>query len=280
MKINRMVSKYSFLLLLSIFLVSSCTDNTNQIEERTWNIVWQDEFNGPEGQAPDATKWSHDIGTDWGNVQLEYDTDRTENSSLDGMGNLAIIARKESYAGSAFTSARITTEGIFEQQYGRFEAKIKMPWGPGIWPAFWMLGSNNLEVGWPQCGEIDIVEYRGNQPQIIHGSLHGPGYYGGNPVEEVKPLTKSYGLLNDRFDADFHLFAVEWGEDFIDYYVDDFLYQRIVPEDADGTWVFDQPFYLILNLAVGGNFVGFPSEKTVFPQSMLIDYVRVYKEAK
>lgn len=267
-----MILKYSFLLLFSAFLLSSCTDNNNQIEARSWEIVWQDEFNGPEGQSPDATKWSHDIGTDWGNSQLEYDTERAENSALDGMGHLSIIARKESYAGSAFTSARLTTEGLFDQQYGRFEASIKMPWGPGIWPAFWMLGENRLEVGWPQCGEIDIMEYRGNQPQIIHGSLHGPGYSAGNPI------TKNHALFNDRYDNDFHLFAVEWGEDYIDYFVDDYLYQRINPEDANGEWVFDQPFYILLNLAIGGNFVGFPTDQTIFPQTMLVDYVRVYKE--
>ncbi|MCB0643206.1 MAG: glycoside hydrolase family 16 protein, partial [Phaeodactylibacter sp.] len=191
--------------------------------------------------------------------------------ALDGEGNLAITAFAESYAGSAFTSGRIKTQGLFEQTYGRFEARMKMPWGPGIWPAFWLLGANITTVDWPRCGEIDIMEYRGQEPHLIHGSVHGPGYSGGAAV------TKSFGFTNDRFDTDFHLFAIEWGEDYIDYYVDEVLYQRISPEDVAGDWVYDHDFFIILNLAVGGNYVGFPTNETNFPQSLLVDYVRVYE---
>ena len=206
------ISAKSLLLLMALLTFWGCAED-DTLKERNWQLVWDDEFDGPEGQSPDSLKWVYDIGTDWGNQQLEYDTDRPENVSLDGAGNLAIIARKESYAGSAFTSARITTQGLFEQAYGRFEARIKMPWGPGIWPAFWLLGADIETVGWPQCGEIDVMEYRGQEPNIIHGSVHGPGYSGGAAV------TKSYGFESNRFDVDFHVFAIEWGEEYINFFV-------------------------------------------------------------
>ncbi len=252
------------------FALASCEDENELMLNQSWQLVWADEFEGPAGQLPDSTKWNFDIGTGWGNAQLEFDTDRPENASVDGNGNLAITARRESFAGSAFTSARITTKGLLDQAYGRFEARIKMPWGPGIWPAFWLLGSNIDEVGWPQCGEIDIMEYRGQEPNLIHGSVHGPGYSGGAAV------TKSYGFPNARFDTDFYVFAVEWGEDYIYYFVNDVLYLAITPEDVPGEWVYDHPFHIILNVAVGGNYVGFPTSQTPFPQTMLVDWVRVY----
>lgn len=261
---------FAVFILISILLLN-CTDSTGP-EGREWNLVWQDEFNGSAGQLPDSTKWGFDIGTDWGNAQLEYDTDRPENASLDGNGNLAIIARKESYMGSAYTSARINTKGLFEKQYGRIEARMKLPWGQGLWPAFWMLGSNIDAVGWPNCGEIDIMEYRGQKTSRVHGSLHGPGYSGGQPV------TDSYDLPNGRFDTAFHLFAVEWGEDYIEFFVDDKRYQTVEKGDVPGDWVFDHPFFILLNVAVGGNYVGPPNANTVFPQTMLVDYVRVYNE--
>jgi beta-glucanase (GH16 family) len=259
-----------------LFFLSGCL-NDNEILKRNWELVWQDDFEGVAGKAPDATKWKYDIGIGpandgWGNQELQYYSNLAENVSLDGKGNLAITARNKSYAGAAFTSARITTQGKFEQAYGRFEARIKLPWGPGIWPAFWLLGSNIQTVQWPQCGEIDIMESRGQKPNIIYGSLHGPGYSGGGSI------TKSFGFENSRFDLDYHVFAVEWGEDHIDYYVDDTLYQRIKPKDVSGTWVYDHPFFILLNVAVGGNFVGFPTSQTPFPQTMLVDWVRVYRE--
>jgi beta-glucanase (GH16 family) len=146
-----------------------------------------------------------------------------------------------------------------------------------MWPAFWLLGANcgngndGTEV-WPNCGEIDIMEYRGQEPTLIHGSVHGPGYSAGNAV------TKSYALSNDRFDAGFHVFGIEWGPAYINYYVDDVLYNQITPEDITGEWVFNRPFYIIINLAIGGDFIGAPNTETVFPQTMLVDYVRVYKK--
>ncbi|MEO1515509.1 MAG: glycoside hydrolase family 16 protein [Bacteroidota bacterium] len=273
MKRHKIFSASSLGLLLITMLCWSCTSD-NEIKESTWQLVWSDEFEGPEGQSPDATKWTYDIGTDWGNAQLEWDTDRPENVSLDGEGNLVITARKESFAGSPFTSARIKTQGLFEQAYGKFEARMQMPYGPGLWPAFWLLGGDIDEVSWPQCGEIDVMEYRGQEPNLIHGSIHGPGYSGGAAV------TKSFGLANGRFDVGFHVYTIEWGEGYINFFVDGIPYQQIRPEDADGEWVYDHPFFIILNVAVGGNYVGFPTEQTIFPQRMLVDWVRVYKEVE
>ena len=173
--------------------------------------------------------------------------------------------------GSQYTSARITTQAKFEQAYGRFEARIKLPTGKGIWPAFWLLG-NDCDVNpWPACGEIDIMEYLGDQPTTVFGTVHGPGYSGANGI------TKEYNLTNDRFDNGFHIFGIEWGPDYINFYVDDVLYNQITPNDVPGDWVFDQPFFIIMNLAVGGNFGGPPNENTVFPQTLLVDYIRVYQ---
>ncbi|MEZ4386463.1 MAG: glycoside hydrolase family 16 protein [Candidatus Krumholzibacteriia bacterium] len=238
-------------------------------------LVWQDEFDGPVDQSPDPTKWGYDVGNGdggWGNQQLEFDTARPENVSLDGAGNLRIIAREEDYNGFSYTSARIKTQGKFSRAYGRFEARIQLPVGRGIWPAFWLLGDNIGTVGWPQCGEIDIMEYRGQLPSVANGALHGPGYSGGSP------LTGSYTLTGAGFNEGFHVFAVEWTSNAISWSVDGTTYLTVGPGDLPGgaAWVFDHPFFIILNVAVGGNYVGDPDQTTVFPQTMLIDYVRVY----
>jgi len=271
------MKKYIFICACFILLLFcwSCKDDATPTVH-SWQLVWQDEFEGVVGQLPDKTKWTYDIGTGssgWGNNQLEYDTNRPENVSLDGSGHLVIKAIKESYQGSAYTSARIKTKGLFEPQYGRFEARMKMPTGQGLWPAFWMLGTNIENVGWPKCGEIDIMEYRGQEPSKVLGSIHGPGYSGGNCI------TKSYTLTNARFDMDYHLFAIEWTKEGINFFIDDVLYEKITPNTVSGNeWVYDHPFFIILNLAVGGNFVGSPNSYTTFPQSMVVDYVRVYKQ--
>ncbi len=278
MKRRRSVPRRSALelILLSLLILplGSCQDDSpvGLDEDRSgWIILWEDDFNGPAGQLPDPGKWRFDIGTDWGNAQLEYDTDRPENASLDGNGNLAITARKESYSGSAYTSARLTTQDLFETEGGLFEARIRLPSGQGIWPAFWLLGANIETVPWPGCGEIDIMEYRGQEPSIIHGSLHGPGYSASQAV------TSRFFLQDGRFDTDFHVFSVEWKENSISWYVDGTLFKTVNRNDVPGEWVYDHPFYIILNVAVGGSFVGFPGADTVFPQTMLVDWVRVYE---
>lgn len=236
-----------------------------------WVLAWEDEFSGVAGALPNQSNWRFDVGTDWGNAQLEYDTDRANNASLDGAGHLVITARQESFQGRGYTSARLTTQGKQEFKYGRFEARIKMPSGRGIWPAFWLLGANEDVVGWPQAGEIDIMEYRGQEPSVVHGSLHGPGYSGGNA------FTRAFTLDGGRFDSDYHDFTVEWDEDQITWKVDGRTYHEIKRSYVPGAWVFDHPFYIILNVAVGGGYVGPPDGSTTFPQSMLVDWVRVYR---
>jgi len=257
-------------IFLVIVILAGCREDDPPAPE--YGLIWQDEFEGPAGELPDPTKWVFDIGTDWGNAQLEFDTDRGENVSLDGEGNLAIIARQEDFGGQEYTSGRIKTKGLFEQTQGRFEARIKLPAGQGIWPAFWLLGGNIDEVHWPQCGEIDIMEYRGHEPRVLHGSLHGPGHSGDNVV------TNKHVLAQGGFNLGFHEFAVEWDEDSITWFVDGYAFQTVTPADLQhgATWVYDHPFFIILNVAVGGRWAGAPDETTVFPQTMLVDYVRVY----
>ncbi len=252
--------------------MSGCQiDAVQTLPKRSWELTWSDDFIGAAGSLPDATKWTFDLGAGgWGNAEYQTYTNNPDNVSLDGDGNLRITAIRNE--GPTYTSGRIKTKGLFAQQYGRFEARIKTPTGPGIWPAFWMLGDNIDSVSWPQCGEIDIMEQRGQQSNVTIGSVHGPGYSAGNAI------SKYYGLKNGRFDADFHIYAVEWGKDFIDFFVDNYLYHRVTPKDVKGQWVYDQPFFLLLNVAVGGNFVGFPTDNTPFPQTMTIDYVKVYKQ--
>jgi len=257
-----------------LVLIGCKKEAVQTLPERSWELVWSDEFTGTAGNAPDNAKWSLDIGTGtngWGNAELQYYTNRSSNIQLDGSGKLVITARSEAFSGSYFTSARIKTKGLFAQAYGRLEARIKTPTGPGIWPACWMLGSNIDAKPWPQCGEIDIMEQRGQLSSVTYGTVHGPGYSGGNSIG------KAYALTDGRFDTDYHIYAVEWGEDYIDFFVDDFLFQRLTPENVTGEWVYNQPFYILLNVAVGGNFVGFPTSGTPFPQSMYVDYVKVYK---
>ncbi len=260
---------------LGFTLISSCT-NTNELPDRNYTLVWSDEFDGTTGDPPNPEFWNYDIGTGengWGNNELQYYTDRTENIHIDGKGSLVIKAINEQFQGRNFTSARITTKGLKEFRFGRIEARIKAPFSQGLWPAFWMLGANIDGVGWPQTGEIDIMELRGQQPSTIIGSIHGPGYSGGDAISQ------SFTLFDSRFDTEFHVFAVEWGSDFIDFFVDDRLYNRLTPADlpSGSDWVFDRHFFLLLNVAVGGNFVGAPSPGSRFPQTMLIDYVRVYQ---
>ena len=274
MPITKSIARASSLVaVLSLLTAASCAEEPLGFaaDPDAWDLVWADEFEGAEGQLPDADNWSFDIGTDWGNDQLEYDTDRPENVSLDGAGRLRITARREAFEGQPYTSGRIHTKDRFEREGGRFEARIRLPAGRGIWPAFWMLGASYPEVSWPQSGEIDIMEYRGQQPTVVLGSVHGPGYSAGESV------TGEFHLQDGRFDSDFHVFAVEWYDGDIIWYVDDKPYHRVRRGDVPGPWVFDEPFFMLLNVAVGGGFVGAPDASTTFPQTMLVDWVRVYR---
>jgi len=239
-----------------------------------WRLVWSDEFDGPSGGAPDDTKWGYDVGGNgWGNSELEFYTARRDNSALDGAGHLVITTLRETYMGRDYTSARLLTKGKLTQAYGRFEARIKIPGTQGIWPAFWALGADIDTVSWPTCGEIDIMENIGREPGVNHGTLHGPGYSGG------AGLTGQYTLPGGAaLSADFHTYAIEWETAAIRFYVDDHLYETRTPADvpAGDRWVYDHPFFLLLNVAVGGAFPGAPDATIVLPQTMTVDYVRVY----
>lgn len=259
-----------YLVAIAIMLSVSCSTDETQTVTTFENLTMSDEFD--VAGAPNNAIWDFNIGTGsngWGNNELQYYTDRSENIIVED-GVLKIIARQEQFEGSGFTSARILTKGKFDQQYGRFEARMKLPWGQGLWPAFWLLGNDIDAVGWPQCGEIDIMENRGQEPTLINGTLHGPGYSAGESIG------KAYDLGNDRFDTGFHVFGIEWGAEYINFYVDDVLYNQLTPDDVTGEWVYDHPFFIIINVAVGGNYVGPPNASTQFPQTMEVDYVRVY----
>ncbi|MBS3738629.1 glycoside hydrolase family 16 protein [Mesohalobacter halotolerans] len=281
---KKFLKKYiTAFIMVPIFLLQACDlDETQEVVTKN-NLVWADEFD--QDGAPNPQNWNFEIGDGteqgipgWGNNELQYYTDRPENVKVEN-GVLVITAREESFQGSNYTSARLVTRGLFEKQYGRFEARIKVPYGKGYWPAFWMLGvPETAEEEWPQIGEIDIMENVGDEPTIAFGSMHGPGYSGGESI------SKEFELDGDRFDTSFHIFGIEWSPNRINYYIDDKLYQSLTPEDVDeetdgeGVWVFnDRPSYIILNVAVGGNLPGNPNAETIFPQSMVVDYVRVYE---
>lgn len=240
-----------------------------------WDLVWNDEFAQADGTSPDSSKWGFNIGTGsggWGNNEWQYYTSRTNNARIEG-GNLIIEARQESYSGSSYTSARLLTQGKWSWTYGRIEARIKIPRTQGIWPAFWMLGTNINSVGWPACGEIDIMENIGREPTLVHGTIHGPGYSGGSAIG------RPYALPGGApFADDFHIYAVEWTTNQIKWFVDGTQFFSATPAilPSGTTWVFAQPQFLLLNVAVGGNWPGYPDATTIFPQQMLVDYVRVY----
>lgn len=244
----------------------------------SWQLVWADEFDGADGSAPDPEKWVFDLGGGgWGNNELQTYTDRRENAAIrDGM--LVIRAVKESFAGRdgvrrEYTSARLKTLGRFSRAYGRFEARIKVPRGQGIWPAFWMLGDDIESAGWPRCGEIDIMENIGREPLIVHGTLHGPGYSG------AQGIGGAFSSPGGRpFADDFHVFSIEWEPQTIRWAVDGTVYQTRTASDlpAGARWVYDHPFFMLLNVAVGGNWPGSPDATTSFPQEMQVDWVRVH----
>jgi beta-glucanase (GH16 family) len=241
-------------------------------------LAWSDEFDGPDGSAPDPTKWTYDIGGGgWGNQEREYYTNSRTNSVIQG-GDLVITATTDGasaqscwYGTCLYTSARLKTQGLFAQAYGRFEARAQMPFGQGLWPAIWMLGDNIDTGSWPTCGEIDFLETIGSDITNNHGSLHAPNW---NP-------TATYPLPGGQKYSDaFHTFAVEWDPGTVRFYVDDMLYEtqdQGGASGAGGTWEFDHPFFLIANVAVGGTWPGDPDSTTTFPQTLKVDYVRVYQ---
>lgn len=249
---------------------------------RKKRLAWRDDFTGPAGAPPNPRFWTPQVGGwGWGNEELQRYTPDPDNASLDGSGHLTITAREDTVAPTApdqfcwygpcrYTSARLITADKVTPRYGRIEARIKVPAGAGLWPAFWMLGEDFFTVGHPQSGEVDIMEIVGKEPATAWASVHGPGYTGLSNRFDLPP--------GSTFADDFHTFAVDWSPDGLVFSVDGQAYHSVPPADAGANeWVFDQPFFLVLNLAVGGRWPGEPTPQTQFPASMLVDYVAVYR---
>ena len=294
-------------LLLGALAVScgSSNDNENEASPQRWVLTMADEFDGEDGSAPDDELWEIETGygfdnSGWGNDEWQLYTDsrdnvrverkRTEDGSLEDDGYLAISAlcsgERCGKRDDTITSARIKTQRLFEQKYGRFEARIKLPRGLSLWPAFWMLGANIEEVPWPGCGEIDIMEHYGNRPTRAEASLHGPGYFGADPISNHVDLPEG-----EVFADDFHVFAVEWDPSRLTFWIDGQVENGVVVggeayhtvsaaavASRGGDWVFRNTFFLLLNLAVEPNRAG-SVDKSVFPADMLVDWVRVYERA-
>jgi len=254
-------------ILLSMLLLVALVPNREADAATNWNLVWYDEF---EGTSLKASNWIAETGTGtdgWGNNELQYYTNRTENLQVTG-GNLVITARKEAYGGMNYTSARIKTQGLRNFTYGKIEARIKLPTGQGLWPAFWMLGSNFSNVNWPYCGEIDIMECV-NSNSFVNGTVHW----------DVNGSYASYGKESGYVDfSAYHVYSVEWDSNYIRWFVDGVQFNEFYIANGTGnTEEFQKSFFIILNLAVGGKWPGSPNTSTPFPSQMLVDYVRVYQ---
>jgi beta-glucanase (GH16 family) len=240
-----------------------------------YTLAWADEFNS---NSLDTSAWSFDIGDGcpnlcgWGNNELEYYTNRTENLFFQD-GKMVIEARKENFSGKNYTSAKIHTRNKKTFKYGRVDVRAKLPRGKGIWPAIWMLPQNNTYGGWPRSGEIDIMEMVGHEPSKVHGTIH----YGPGPGSIQKG--SSYSLPSATFNDEFHVFSLEWKENLLKWYVDNNLFLTVNKADlGSNNYPFNEDFYFIINLAVGGNWPGNPDATTAFPQWLIVDYLRVYKE--
>ncbi|MEU7072357.1 lectin [Streptomyces narbonensis] len=260
----------------AIAATTSTSTSTAAVEVGAQATTFSDEFNAPAGAPVDGSKWNLETGDNVNNHERQYYTNSTRNAAHDGQGNLVITARRENpgnyncwYGRCEYTSARLNTSGKFTQTYGTFEARLKMSRGQGMWPAFWMLGNDIGSVGWPQSGEIDVMENVGFEPNTVHGTLHGPGYSGSGGIGA------GYSIGSPFADG-FHTFRVEWAPDKLVWKVDGVTYQTRTPADLGGRqWVFDHPFFLILNLAVGGYWPGDPDGSTPMPNTLTVDYVRV-----
>ena len=253
-----------------------------------WTQTWSDEFDGDSGAFVDTTKWRPDTADGcsmgicgWGNQEKQFYTASTGNIALNGRGHLMITARAGGggrtcyYGPCRYTSGKITTRGRFYAAPGKVEARIKLPTGQGLWPAFWMLGNGWPTTPWPQCGEIDIMENKGSQPTITSSALHGPGYSGATPLAHATQRQEG------PYFEDFHTFAVAWDAGQVRFFIDGEVHYRVTRAEVQqfGAWVFDQSFFPILNLAVGGHFDGDPASDAILPATMLVDYVRVYVPA-
>lgn len=272
----------SFVIIKSLTLLAILAGNDGNVSLQNQRsilppsrkLVWADEFD--KTGLPDSTKWAYEVGGNgWGNNELEFYTNRRSENARVENGKLIIEARKEAYQGKNYTSARLLTKGKNDWAYGRIEAMAKLPKGVGTWPAVWMLGKNISTAGWPKAGEIDIMEHVGFDEGVVHGTVHTEAYNHSKKTEKGKAVT-----VKDVTTA-FHLYAIEWTADQIDFFVDDQKYysvQKSALGSTEAEWPFDQPFYLILNVAVGGNWGGQKGvDETIWPQRMEVDYVRVYQ---
>ena len=263
--------------------LSSCggAQGANAPAAAAWKMVWSDEFNGT---SLDSSKWTLESGGTWYNNELQYYT-AGDNIAVQN-GVLTITARLQNYGGRQYTSSRLKTQGKASWTYGKVEARIKLPYGQGMWPAFWMLGDNIDTVQWPQCGEIDIMEMVGgigpggvNRNAVAVGSLHRPN---SDTAQSTTPKSLSANYNNPgnvNLSDDFHVFSIEWDASAIKYLVDGNVYQTIdISSNSDGFQVFRKPFFIVLNLAVGGDWPGSPDQTTVWPQQMQIDWVHVYQK--
>lgn len=266
------ISPVKYSLLICVAIAFAACENA-----RERKLVWSDEFE--KDGAPDSARWDYDLGDGcpdncgWGNNELQYYTRDTGNVTVKA-GRLVIQAKMDSAGGKAFTSAKLVTRGRGDWLYGRIEISAKLPRGRGTWPAIWMLPTDWRYGGWPASGEIDIMEHVGHDAGVIHGTIHTEAYNHLKGTQKEGKVT-----IRDAQDA-FHLYAVDWTENKMDFFVDDSLYHTVTrdPKDDYKGWPFDQRFYLILNIAVGGNWGGQQGvDPTIWPQKMEIDYVRVFK---
>ena len=260
-----------FISIGATLLISSCQT------QPTKELVWSDDFD--QGGQPDTSKWNYDLGDGcpsvcgWGNNEAQYYTRNTNNVRIDN-GVLIIEAHKDSLAGKAYTSTRLVSKHKGDWLYGRIEVKAKLPKGKGTWPAIWMLSTDWKYGGWPASGEIDIMEHVGFDPGVIHGTIHTESY------NHIKQAQKEGKVTVPDAQEVFHLYAIDWTKDKIDFYVDDQRYHSVsrAAQDKFKEWPFDQPFHLIMNIAVGGNWGGMQGiDDSIWPQRMEVDYVRVYQ---
>jgi beta-glucanase (GH16 family) len=259
-----------FRLINIIFVFFVFTTSANA---QCYQQVWADEFNGT---TLDLTKWTPIVGPGGvvaGNNELQYYTDRPANTQVSG-GTLKIIALQENYGGNAYTSARMQTKLQGDWLYGRMEARMKLPVGIGMWPAFWLMPTESAYGNWPKSGEIDIMELIGKEPSNVYGTIHSH-----DANNNVRSFSTKYSLASGTFADDFHIFSMEWSPNKIQFFVDGNLYATKTPTDlAPSPWRFDKKFYILLNLAMGGAWAGSPDATTTFPQVMEVDYVRVYQK--
>jgi beta-glucanase (GH16 family) len=251
---------------------ATSTASTTPTASINYRLAWQDDFNGPAGAPPNPALWSYVTGKSDANGELEVYTDGRSNSELDGRGDLEITARHE--PDGTYTSAKIQTLGRYQVKYGRIEARIKVPAGAGLWPAFWALGSNYPQVGWPESGELDAMELSGRKPNVLVGTVHGPLTNNASGWQ-INAIDRAPTPLY----AGFHVFGIDWSPGNVTFTLDGLRYGEVTPAllGKNEKWVFDQPYFLVLDLAVGGNFVGPPTPATPFPATMLVDWVRVWK---